>query len=125
MEMCREESLVIGSNMGISITDGTEPLMWIEGDNVLIPTREDQRAACLKALSDALTLLADTAQASAICATAVEMGEDLRRNQPHLSDCLEAFYCARPSEQQDGSPDGQIRLVSSAGKLKETGRRDP
>lgn len=114
-----------GRAMAITITNGIEPLMWIDGDQVMIPTKEDQRAACLKALSDALTLLADTAQASAICAKAVEKGEDLRRNQPHLSDCLEGDDCVRPSTPQGDNRGGSLRLVTSAGMLMEKGRHDP
>lgn len=99
--------------MGITITIGADPLMWIEGDQVMIPTEEDQRAACLKALSDALSLLAETAQASSISSTAIEMGEALKQSSPHLGDCLEACESAPPSGRSRGNREHGLRLVSS------------
>lgn len=99
--------------MGITITNGTEPLMWVDGDQVMIPTDENERAACMIALSDALSLLAETAQASSISSKAIEMGEALKQSSPHLGDCLEACENAPPSGQSRSNREHGLRLVSS------------
>jgi hypothetical protein len=82
-------------------------------ESCLVPTNGAERAVCMKALSDALGLLADTNVTQSISAKEFVTDAIRLQNLQHPADCLVAYHSAPPSKPQENSPRQHLRLVSA------------
>lgn len=88
--------------------------LWLgPGDLVQIPMDKCERAQCRAMLLDALNLLDQTIVKWSTFSTATEMDAAEIQISQHPDDCLAVFDCSPPSEQQAGTPNGALRIVSS------------
>lgn len=86
--------------------------------NFLVPTNEAERNLCLKALSDAFSIISDATPLSGTCAKefvtyANEIQNSLSPGGFHV-----VSRCSHPTEQQEGNSKHKLRLVSARLPLK-------
>lgn len=83
--------------MQLKIEDDSGLVLWMGLDELVqVPLARDERARCRAVLTDALALMDETITLHGTLATEVGEGQFVKRNSPHLSDCLGVYDFSPP-----------------------------
>lgn len=88
--------------------------LWMgPDDEVQVPMCRKERAACRKALHDALNLLDDTIVKYDTFSTVTETDGPEKQSSQHPDGCLGVFDYSPPLERPTGTQETHLRIVSS------------